>query len=383
MRSWMIGLLLGIAPVALLPQLPGPGVRLLLALLALAALALPGRPGRCCAGLLAGAALAMGAGAAHLADRLPLHCESRALVVEGVVSSLPRVTLMRTGETRQRFEFSVARVQPTDCAGPRRILLSRYDPGVLQPGEHWQLPVRLRRPWGLANPGSHNMQAWYARTGIDAVGSVRVRGARRLDTGLGPGTVHHRLRGRISARLAALPLAADARAILRAVTVADRSGPGPPAVVLAPALRGEPPGGYLGPAYRHGRRAGAGPGIPARAAVLAAGPADPAGAPARSCRPDPGGALRRPRRFQSAHPAGPDHAGLCVAGGPVAAAQRALERLVAGPRSASWRSTPWRCWAADSGCPSAPWPHSCGWPQCGRGRPGGRSCGTPTCICPW
>ena len=220
----MIGLLLGIAPVALLPQLPGVWVAPALAVLAVATRLCPGRAAGLVSGVCAGAALALANGAAHQAHRLPAHCETRPLSLEGLVDSLPRRTAMPSGELRQRFEFRVQSVTPADCAGPRRVLLSRYTQERLEAGQRWRFPVRLRRPWGLANPGSFNMQAWFAQTGIDAVGSVRVRGAYPLPATPGVASLHHRLRERISTRLHSLPMDADANAILRALTVADRSG---------------------------------------------------------------------------------------------------------------------------------------------------------------
>ncbi|MFV0278546.1 MAG: DNA internalization-related competence protein ComEC/Rec2, partial [Parahaliea sp.] len=107
--------------------------------------------------------------------------------------------------------------------GPRRLLLMYYGGERLVPGERWRFEVLLKRPWGLVNPGSFNMQGWFASSGIDATGSVRsgASAARRLAPA--QGSWHHRLRQVISDRLAAQPLSAEARGVLQTITVADRS----------------------------------------------------------------------------------------------------------------------------------------------------------------
>jgi competence protein ComEC len=103
-------------------------------------------------------------------------------------------------------------------------LLSYYGPAKIIPGQTWTFPAKLSKPWGLANPGSFNLQAWYAQTGIDAVGSVTGgRGLREADP-VTAASLPDRLRQVVSERIMALPLATPVAAILAAVTVADKSG---------------------------------------------------------------------------------------------------------------------------------------------------------------
>ncbi|MGI4846704.1 MAG: ComEC/Rec2 family competence protein [Janthinobacterium lividum] len=50
----------------------------------------------------------------------------------------------------------------------------------LQPGERWQLTVRLRRPHGNANPYGFDYEAWLLEQNLRATGSVRDDGASAL-----------------------------------------------------------------------------------------------------------------------------------------------------------------------------------------------------------
>ena len=224
MRSWMIGLLLGMAPVPLLATLPSPVIA--------GGLALAGGIGllgkscfwRSCAGLALGAALAIAHGHWLLQGRLEAACAGQPTALTGRVASLPRRSAMADGVTRQRFEFDVESLCPVPCAGPRRVLLSYYGEQQLQPGQWWQFTARLKKPWGLANPGSYNLQAWLAESGIDAVGSVLKNGASPLQRPTTVGDLANRLRHTISQRIAAQPLGSQATAVLAAITVADNSG---------------------------------------------------------------------------------------------------------------------------------------------------------------
>jgi competence protein ComEC len=220
----MIGLVLGIAPVALLPDLPGVSVPLALVIAGLLLLRRLAWPFRFCSGLAIGCALAMINGHLLLYKRLPADCSLLPLGIAGQVASLPRISLMPDGTSRQRFEFAIDTLSPAHCRGPRRALLSYYGAQTMLPGERWHFDLALKKPWGLANPGSFNMQSWYAQSGIDVVGSVPAKGARRLTAGSRLSSWHHRLRLGISEHIAVLPYSPEVLAILRAITVADKSG---------------------------------------------------------------------------------------------------------------------------------------------------------------
>jgi competence protein ComEC len=223
MHFWSIGVVLGIMPVGLLSDLPGwPWPQLLLGAAGLL-YCWPCRSGRFLCGLALGCALALYHGNTLVLKRLPSDCVKQPLTLEGAVSSLPRTSVMPDGARRQRFEFSVAAIHPSRCQGPARLLLSYYGPHKMIPGDRWQFDAALKRPWGLANPGSYNMQAWFAQTGIDAVGSVRSADAHHLTANFPVTTVHHRVRLDISGHISRLQMDPQVLAILRAITVADKS----------------------------------------------------------------------------------------------------------------------------------------------------------------
>jgi competence protein ComEC len=222
----MIGAVLGVLPVLVLPKLPAEGLSLLSAAAGLGLLWGRARWCRLCSGLAVGFALALVHGHALQDRRISAQCVGQPLIVSGVVASLPRVSDFPDGGRRQRFEFIVERLEPSECVGPQRVLLSYYGTATLSPGDSWIFPAKLSKPWGLANPGSYNLQAWYAQTGIDAVGHVSGGAGTQLEHPPGVASFHNRVRQRIAQRIHALPLPQPVRAILAAITVADKSGIG-------------------------------------------------------------------------------------------------------------------------------------------------------------
>ncbi|MEM6581007.1 MAG: ComEC/Rec2 family competence protein, partial [Pseudomonadota bacterium] len=220
----MIGLLAGVLPVLQFPRLPGSWVAFSLTVLGLSMLIIRSQAPKWISGALLGISLALFHGQYLLSQRLPDSCVGEQLQLEGVVASLPRVTNYPEGVRRQRFELRVSGIQPERCIGPNRVLLSFYGDRRLVPGEHWRFPVKLHFPWGLANPGSHNMQAWYALSGINAVGHVVAGKGERMPLPPSMFSLPNRLRQQISEHIASLSLSLEAKAILAAVTVADKSG---------------------------------------------------------------------------------------------------------------------------------------------------------------
>jgi competence protein ComEC len=198
-------LLAGVLAVQGVPALPAT-------VLAVAALAIgmlgwwqPGRPwpawSRPAGALLIGIALACLQGQATLAAQWPASRSGEVVVVEGVIRGLPA-----TAEDAVRFELVVSAGMPGLAAGSRLRLAWFARPGepppVLEPGSRWRLPLRLRAPRGLLNPGGFDFERRAIERRIAATGYVRDddgNAAQRLDVGRGLDLTRARLSGRIFA----------------------------------------------------------------------------------------------------------------------------------------------------------------------------------------
>ena len=184
MLSWMTGAAPGLFLPGWLPQLPSGGMLLagLAAGLGLSGWLLRGAPRRFAIGLLLGMAYGMAWGHGLLAERLPAALEGEVLRVEGVIGEPPQLRRFSDGGQRQRFVFHV---DAAACAKacpplPMKALLSYYGDAPLAAAQRWRFQARLKRPWGLANPGSFNFQSYLARHRIAATGYVRDKGMERL-----------------------------------------------------------------------------------------------------------------------------------------------------------------------------------------------------------
>ena len=179
------------------------------------------------AGLLIGFAWAGLSASHYLAEELDASLEGQDLIVVGVVDSLPfrfdqgvRFNLRVESATRDGVPVAVpARVALGWYAGlhfPRKaaaaLPVPPPTPVQVEPGERWQLSVRLQRPHGNANPDGFDFEAWLLEQDLRATGQVRATAApatlnRRLDAFVPSfGTVVEHLRDRVRKRiLAALP----------------------------------------------------------------------------------------------------------------------------------------------------------------------------------
>lgn len=165
----------------------------------------------------------------RLADALPAAWEGRDIAVIGVVSGLPQVH-----ERGMRFEFDVERVLTADALVPRHIVVSWWGAAsrtdrpatipALEPGERWQLTVRLKRPRGTANPHGFDYEAWLFERGLRATGYVRPRTSRERLAAM----VHQpqywieRARGAIRSRIQAALPDAPCAGIIIALAVGDQ-----------------------------------------------------------------------------------------------------------------------------------------------------------------
>ena len=161
----------------------------------------------------------------RMADALDSALEGRDLLLTGVIASLPEVR-----ENGIRFVFEVEHAETSGV--PSQVLLSWYAGRgdaereavpLVQAGERWQLPVRLRRAHGMAVPGVFDYEAWLLERGVRATGYVRGNGVLVAgETGNWMSRVH-RVRARIRQDFEVALPEAPYRGILAALVMGDQS----------------------------------------------------------------------------------------------------------------------------------------------------------------
>ena len=111
---------------------------------------------------------------------LPGELEGKTLSIEGIVVSLPESKGGLTG-----LELIVS--SGNELLRGARLQLNYYGEKTFRAGELWQLHVRLKRPRGLANPGSFDYEAWLFQRAINARGYIVDDGyLQRLESGVSP-----------------------------------------------------------------------------------------------------------------------------------------------------------------------------------------------------
>jgi competence protein ComEC len=263
MRSAILGFVAGACWLQNAAALPSARMQAACVLVALSVLLLARAVVRAHARARAGAALLAGtlcgyAWAALLAQaaldpQLAPQDEGRDLAVVGVVESLPYVF-----EQGVRFNFHVERSLEAGVRPPPHVALAWYAadvghgrPGAdanananpsaaaptqpvpdLQPGERWQLTLRLQRPHGNANPGGFDYEVWLLEQGLRATGYVRAGAAqeadnRRIDAFVPSfGAVVERARGFLRARIARALAGKTYAAVIVALVIGDQRGIG-------------------------------------------------------------------------------------------------------------------------------------------------------------
>lgn len=158
-----------------------------------------------------------------LQAQLPRALERQPLVIEGRIVELPLHEARRT-----RFEFRVddSAGQPAPLRG-RRVRLAWYgdDPApraALVAGSRWRLPVRLRPPQALRNPGAGDGEKYAMAARIAATGHVLEPAlAQRLAAADGIAGWRERMSGRIAAAIHG-----DSACFVQALVLGDTRGLG-------------------------------------------------------------------------------------------------------------------------------------------------------------
>ena len=189
MRLFLLAFAFGAARLqtqASLPPYPALALLLVASLAGALLWRCRGKLVRAGAGLACGAALgffwAAWLAQLALAPQLALADEGRDITIIGTVASLPY-------QFQQGVRFNFAVESAAGAVVPPLIALSWYagfrdeitnEVGDVQPGERWQLTVRLQRPHGNANPHGFDYEVWLLEQGVRATGYVRP--APRVDT---------------------------------------------------------------------------------------------------------------------------------------------------------------------------------------------------------
>ena len=157
----------------------------------------------------------------HLDDRLDNRLEGRDLLLTGRVIDIP----VRLSDSGWRFLLAADYMDAGAGWQPfnRRLRLGWYRTQERpRAGERWQLLVRLKRPHGYANSGGFDYERWLFQQRIAATGYVRMdernerlAAGRRFSTGA--------IRSRLAARMDDRPDDFPGLALVRALTIGDRS----------------------------------------------------------------------------------------------------------------------------------------------------------------
>jgi competence protein ComEC len=181
MRQWMLSSAIGIGVVGLLPVLPS-FVELSSLLLLSMLLALYSRQLMPVIGFVLGVGWATLYGQHLIRGQIPDDWQGIDLRVSGQVVGLP-VSYHRNGQDLQQFDFQLdgplctkndLLLESGSCIGRiNRLRLKWYRFDSVEPGQRWQITVRLKRPMGFANPGGFDYQTWLITRGYGATGYVR------------------------------------------------------------------------------------------------------------------------------------------------------------------------------------------------------------------
>lgn len=154
---------------------------------------------------------------------LPTEYEGKEIIITGTVVDIPKTynsSLSKQASTHFFFNALTNNVAPSFQG---KIKLAWYkDAPLINPGEIWQLKVKLKRPNGFLNPEIFDYEKWLFRKKVVAVGYVRASDInKKIEANKTISIDAHR--ANIYQKIKQDEEASDAIAILGALTVAIKS----------------------------------------------------------------------------------------------------------------------------------------------------------------
>ncbi len=151
-----------------------------------------------------------------LANQLTADLQAKEILVQGDIAGLPDYNARRV-----RFDFIVSKAA---VPLPKKLRLSWYYPEQkVTAGQSWQFIVKLKQPHGTLNPGGFDYEKWLFAQHIGATGYIRqVKQAKLLaskDYEFNLAIMRQRLVNLLNQQ----PVSADSIAIIKALTLGDKS----------------------------------------------------------------------------------------------------------------------------------------------------------------
>lgn len=224
MRSWTIAAALGIAVMSWLPSIPSAEPIIGLLLLLFVYLSFPFKKSPWAlklnislAALLLGLLYGICFAQQLLHSLLPSSLDAKPVELTLRVEGLPEY---RDIYGQQSTLFTARVLSNSQNLSLKKIRLRWLGAPKIEPGQHWLLVAKLRRPRGLANPASFDYQHWLIAKGIHATGWVdNSQAFKRLEPGI---LNKFRLRYAASKHLDSILVGVAEPAIIKALLIADK-----------------------------------------------------------------------------------------------------------------------------------------------------------------
>lgn len=146
---------------------------------------------------------------------LPPSIDGQTTTVTGQIVSIPQYDPQRI-----RFDFEIHDIHDLPLSWRGKVRLSWYRPQqMLQPGQRWELKIKLKPVHGFANPGGLDYESWLFSQRVAATGYVQQASMARL---LGQDITLHSLRQSLSEQILLALADSQYAGLLIALITGDR-----------------------------------------------------------------------------------------------------------------------------------------------------------------